>query len=106
MFILPVIVSAPTRLVNMSFENGVFASISKRARVIILFKGGSQINPAGYRPKSLLSAFSKILKKLCFLNFLIFLTLNVYLMILGLVQAKYSTEHARRTIHMNFSTLV
>ena len=43
MFILPVIVSAPTRLVNMSFENGVFASISKRARVIILFKGGSQI---------------------------------------------------------------
>ena len=41
-FILLVIVSALMRLVNLSFENGVFPSVLKRARVTILFKGGSR----------------------------------------------------------------
>ena len=36
-FILPVIVCALTRLVNLSFENGVFPSALKRARVNNLF---------------------------------------------------------------------
>ena len=62
-FILPVIVSALTRLVNMSFEKGLFPSVLKRARVIILFQGGSWNDPASYRPISLLSVFSKIFKK-------------------------------------------
>ena len=63
MFILPVIVCALTRLVNLSFGNGVFPSNLKRARVIILFKGGSRNDPANYRPISLLSVFSKIFEK-------------------------------------------
>ena len=41
-FILPVIVSALPRLVDLSFKNGVFPSALKHARVIILFKGGSR----------------------------------------------------------------
>jgi len=47
----------------MSFENGVFPSALKRARVIILFKGGLQNDPARYHPISPLSVFSKIFEK-------------------------------------------
>ena len=56
----------------MSFEKGVFPSALKHARVIILFKGGSRNDSASYCPISLLSVFSKIFEKLCFLDFLIF----------------------------------
>ena len=62
-FILRVIVCALTRLVNLSFENGVFPSALKRARVIILFKGGSRNDPGNYCPISLLSVFSKIFER-------------------------------------------
>ena len=62
-FILPVIVCAFTRLVNLSFENGVFSSALKRARAIILSKGGSRNNPANYHFISLLSVLSKISEK-------------------------------------------
>jgi len=55
--ILPVIVCALTRLVNLPFGNGVFPSALKRARVIILFKAGSRNEPANYSPISLLSVF-------------------------------------------------
>ena len=39
-FILPVIVCALTRLLNLSFENVAFPSALNCARAIILFKGG------------------------------------------------------------------
>ena len=101
-FILPVIVCALTRLVNLSFENGVFPSALKRARVIILFKGGSRNDPANYRPISLLSVFSKILKKLCFLDFLIFLILNTFFMIFSLVLGR----NIQLSMHVQLSWII
>ena len=62
-FILPVIVSALTRLVDMSFVNGVFPRALKRAHVIIRFRSGSRYDPDSNRPMSVLSVFSKIFDK-------------------------------------------
>ena len=46
-----------------SFEKGIFPESLKRAKVIVLYKGGSRSDPANYRPISLLSVFSKIFEK-------------------------------------------
>jgi len=54
-FILPSIISPLTKLVNLSFENGIFPSSLKRAKIIVLYKSGRQKDPANYRPISLLS---------------------------------------------------
>jgi hypothetical protein len=69
----------------MSFEKVVFPSASKAPRVIILFKGGSQNDPASYRPLSLLSVFSKIFKKAMLSRLLDFLNSKHFLMIPSLV---------------------
>ncbi|XP_065573830.1 uncharacterized protein LOC136035784 [Artemia franciscana] len=58
--ILPTILSPLTKLVNLSFEKGIFPESLKRAKVIVLCKGGSRSDPANYRLISLLSVFSKI----------------------------------------------
>ncbi|XP_065562565.1 uncharacterized protein LOC136028666 [Artemia franciscana] len=58
--ILPAILSPLTKLVNLSFEKGIFPESIKRAKVIVVCKGGSRSAPANYRPISLLSVFSKI----------------------------------------------
>ena len=50
-------------LVNVSFEQGIFPSQLKTAKVIPVHKGGSKTNASNYRPISLLSSFSKIFEK-------------------------------------------
>ena len=50
-------------LINASFEQGVFPSDLKLAKVIPLHKGGSKSDIANYRPISLLPLFSKIYEK-------------------------------------------
>ena len=35
-----------TRIVNLSFEKGIFPEFLKRAKVIMLYKGGSRTDPA------------------------------------------------------------
>ena len=62
-FILPSIISPLTKLVNLSFENGIFPSSLKRAKVIVIYKGGPRNDPANYQPISLLSFFSKLFEK-------------------------------------------
>ena len=84
-FILPVIVSALIRIVNLSFENSVFPRALKHVRVINRFKGGSRNGPESYIPISALSVLSKIFKKRCFLDFLIFLIPNIFFVIFSLV---------------------
>ena len=52
------------KIVNTSFEQGVFPQALKMARVIPIHKEGSKTDVTNYRPISLLGAFSKIYEKL------------------------------------------
>ena len=53
-----------TYICNLSFENSMFPDKMKVAKVVPLFKSGSQNHFTNYRPVSLLPQFSKVLEKL------------------------------------------
>ena len=53
-----------THICNNSFENGVFPSKMKIAKVVPIFKAGDKSSFNNYRPISLLPQFSKIVEKL------------------------------------------
>ena len=48
----------------MSFKEGSFPELCKRARVIPIFKAGDTGDPGNYRPIALFSALSKVIEKL------------------------------------------
>ena len=52
-----------SKLINESFNMGVYPTCLKTAKVIPLFKGGTQTNPSNFRPISLLSNINKIFEK-------------------------------------------
>ncbi|XP_065571426.1 uncharacterized protein LOC136034173 [Artemia franciscana] len=79
--ILPAILSPLTKLVNLSFEKGIFPEFIKRAKAMILYKGGSRSDPANYRPISLLSVLSKIFEKAMLSRLLSFLDAKDFCMI-------------------------
>ena len=58
------IVKPLTNVSNQSLQTGIFASKMKTAKVIPIYKSGSQHLFSNYRPVSLLSQFSRILEKL------------------------------------------
>ena len=62
-----------TKLINASFELGMFPNILKIVKVIPIHKSGDKQIVNNYRPISLLSPFSKIYKKLIFNRFFKFL---------------------------------
>ena len=53
-----------THICNNYFENGVFPSKMKIAKVVPIFKAGDKSSFNNYRPISLLPQFSKIVEKL------------------------------------------
>jgi len=53
-----------SEIVNLSFKEGSFPELCKRARVIPIFKAGDTGDPGNYRPIALLSALSKVIEKL------------------------------------------
>ena len=56
---------------NRSFKDGIFSNELKLARVVPILKFGDSTAPSNFRPISILSFFSKIIKKLLYkLNFL------------------------------------
>ena len=61
---------------NLSFQQGVFPSKNKIAKIIPVFKSGSKDDINNYRPISLLSTFSKIHEKLIFTRLTNFLEVN------------------------------
>lgn len=67
---------ALARVINKSFEQGVFPQSLKLARVVPIHKGNSKTEVSNYRPISLLSSFSKIYEKLMHNRVLEFLDSN------------------------------
>ena len=59
---IPILAKPLTHIFNTTFETGIFSY--KIATIIPVFKVGDKLNPANYRPISLLTAFSKILEKI------------------------------------------
>ena len=50
---------------NLSLHQGKFPDAFKKTKIVPIFKKGDSKNLSNYRPISLLSSFSKLLKKLC-----------------------------------------
>ena len=84
-----------TKLINLSFEVGVFPDILKTAKVTPIHKKNSKTNYENYRPISLLSVVSKIYEKLIYVRIYDYLTANklIYSKQFGF-QSKYSANHA------------
>ena len=68
--------SALSKVINSSFNQGVFPSALKLARVVPIHKDGKKTDVSNYRPISLLSSFSKIYEKLMHTRILGFLDGN------------------------------
>ncbi len=67
-----------TYIFNLSFSQGIFPQLLKRAIVIPIFKSGSHADPGNYRPISILTIFSKLLEKLFYNRIISFINnLNV-----------------------------
>ena len=62
--VISTIMTPLTHIGNRSFNNGVFPSKMKIAKVIPMFKTGEKNVFTNYKPVSLLPQFSKILEKL------------------------------------------
>ena len=89
------ILSPLAKLVNLSFEKGIFSESLKQAKVIVLYKGGSWSDPANCMPISLLYVFSKVFEKAMLSRFLSFLDAKEFLHDFQFgFQANHSIEHA------------
>ena len=80
---------------NICFITGIHPDNLKLAKVIPIFKKGSKLSTANYRPISLLSNINKIIEKLVFSRVLAFLEKNniIYEKQFGF-RPKHSTSHA------------
>lgn len=58
------VLSVLVEAINLSWQNGVFSTVLKTAKVIPLHKGGDLDNPSNFRPIALLSTLSKIIEKM------------------------------------------
>ena len=63
-FIIVSISNVLSILFNLSFSTGIFPDWPKLARVVPVFKSGSTLNVANYRPISVLSCISKIMESI------------------------------------------
>ena len=83
------------KIINKSFNEGVFPQQLKTARVVPIFKEGTKTEVGNYRPILLLSSISKIFEKLMFNRITEFLNFNGILheMQYGFRQGR-SCEHA------------
>ena len=82
-------------LFSVSFSEGVFPSILKTCKVILIYKKDSQLNCSNYRPISLLSNIDKILERIMYNRLYKFLETNnlIYSLQFGFRQ-KHSISHA------------
>ena len=82
-------------IINDSFLPGIFPNKLKIAKVIALYKKDSRDNPTNYRPISLLSVFSKLIKKIMYKRLYSFLdSCNILHPLQFGFHEKHSTLHA------------
>ena len=67
--LFPKIPQVISKLVNLSFTNGLVTKQLKNARVITIFKDGDKSSFNNYRPISLIFAFGKFIEKLYVNNY-------------------------------------
>ena len=91
----PIIVPLFVKIINKSFDLGIFPKALKLAKVIPIFKAGSRLDVNNYRPISLLPTFSKIIEKLMHKRLFSFLETNqvLYKSQFGFQRGK-STQHS------------
>ena len=84
-----------SKLVNHSFETGVFPDLLKLAKLTPFHKKESKLEYLNYRPISLLSVFSKIYEKLVYVRIYSYLDKKdlIYSKQFGF-RSKHSTNHA------------
>ena len=63
-------------LINLCIQQGIFPNCLKTAKVVTKYKSGNIYDPSNYRPISLLSSFSKILKKVLKSRYIDFMEKN------------------------------
>ena len=82
-------------LFNLYFKTGVFPSVLKIAKVILIFKKDSKLDYSNYRSISLLRNIEKILEKLMYRRLYTFLNNKniIYDLQFGF-RKQYSTSHA------------
>ena len=85
------------KLINLSFERGIFPDALKLARIIPIFKKGDLLQYNNYRPISLTSNISKIMEKLVHQRFYIFVENNNVL---------YDKQFGFRNKHSTTHTLI
>ena len=87
--------NALAKVITKSFEQGIFPTALKLARVVPIHKGGSRSDVSNYRPISLLSTMSKIYEKLMHYRIVKFMEVNksIYENQFGF-RAGRSCEHA------------
>ena len=85
------------KLINLSFERGIFPDALKLARIIPIFKKGDLLQCNNYRPISLTSNISKIMEKLVHQRFYIFVENNNVL---------YDKQFGFRNKHSTTHTLI
>ena len=88
-----------SEIFNISFSCGVFPSILKTAKVILVHKKDSKLDFSNYRPISLLFDVKKFLEKLMYNRINKFFSDNnlIYSLQFGFRQ-KYSTVHALHSL--------
>ena len=86
--------NALAKIINKSFQQGIFPDELKIARVIPIHKEGPKSDVSNYRPISLLSTFSKIYEKLMHIRILGFLETNN-----SLVDTQYGFRPGRSCEH-------
>jgi len=96
-----------SKLVNLSFQFGIFPDILKIAKVTPLHKKDSKLNYLNYRPISLLSVFSKIYEKLIYSRTYTFLDDNKLINTKQFgFRSNHSTNHALLNITERIKALV
>ena len=82
-------------IANISFYTGIHPEKLKQTEIIPIFKSGSRISPANYRPISLLSNINKIMEKIVYSRVFNYLNINniFYEQQFGFRPA-HSTNHA------------